>query len=531
MEADVTGARPVTREIWHGRPVRSHPDRPETILHVLDAAVTAHGDREAIVDERERCTYRAFAERVAGTAAELTERGLGGTAVGVVAPNCVDLAVLVFACAAAGVIMVGLPERDAPPRWASLLGSAGARLVVAGAQHRAAATRAARLAGPGVDAVIDLAALTRSRSAQWTRALTAAATPDDTYAVVGTAGTTGAPKPSRVVHRCSVHAALSYFDVLDLDADDRTAVLFPLTYISALHAHVLPMMLAGGTSVLTTRTRAHRFCDLLAAERISWMYTVPSFWLALLRVDRFGAADLPALRRAAFGGGPFPTDALSEIRKRLPTVELHNVYGLSETHSPATILRDHEFARRPTSVGRPLPCMEARVVDPTGDVVAVGGAGELQLRGSLVTTGYLGDADATAAAFAPDGWFSTGDHARMDADGYVWILGRRTDLIVRGGYNIAPVEVEQALRRHPGIDDAVAYGLPSSSGDAVVACTVVATDPALRPSDVRAWVRGQVADYAVPRHVWVAGSIPLTAIGKVDRRASAAAALGRLEHT
>jgi long-chain acyl-CoA synthetase len=527
----MTDARPVAWETWQGRPVLSHPDRPATVLHILDAAVTAHAAREGVVDERERCTYQEFADRVAGTAAELEARGLAGAAVGVIAPNSVDLAVLVFACAAAGVVMVGLSERSAPPRWASLLRTAGARLVIAGPEHRVAASAAVQHAGPRVEAVVDLTALTRVRTAPWTSSLTAVAAADDTYAVVGTAGTTGAPKASRVVHRCSVHSALSYLDVLDLDTDDRTAVLFPLTYISALHAHVLPMMLAGGTSVLTTRARAHRFCDLLATERISWMYTVPSLWLALLRADRFEAGNLPELRRAAFGGGPFPPDALPEIRRRLPTVELHNVYGLSETHSPATILRDHEFARRPTSVGRPLPCMQARVVDRAGEVLDHGATGELQLRGSLVTTGYLGDPDATAAAFAPDGWFATGDHARMDADGYVWILGRRTDLIVRGGFNIAPVEVEQALRRHPGIDDAVVYGLPSSTGDAIVGCTVVAADPALRPRDIRSWVRAHVADYAVPRHVRLAEAIPVTAIGKVDRRASAAAAMGRLERT
>ncbi|CAN5900422.1 long-chain fatty acid--CoA ligase [soil metagenome] len=509
----------VAPEQWRGQHLLSYPDRPASVVHILDRAVRDHGANEGVVDAHVRCTYDEFATRVAGTAQALRDRGFDrGAALGVVAPNSVDLAVLVFACAAAGVLMVGLSERSAPPRWVQLLRTAGAGAVVATPEHRAAAVRAADDAGL-VHGVLDLGELTNDRTAPWSFAA-----PDegDTYAVVGTAGTTGPPKASRVIHRCSVHSAMSYQAVLGLRADDRTAVLFPLTYISALHAHVLPMMLAGGTSVLTSGSHAHRFCALLAAERITWMYTVPSFWLALLRNEQFIGAQLPHLRLAAFGGSAFPPDVLHEIRQRFPRVALHNVYGLSETHSPATILRDHEFGDRPNSVGRPLPCMQARVVAADGQVLPAGGTGQLQLRGSLVTSGYLGAAAATEAAFV-DGWFSTGDQARMDTHDYVWLLGRRRDLIIRGGFNIAPVEVEQALRRHPGIADAAVFGVPDRVGDRAVACAIVRSDPALRPRGVRTWVRDQVADYAVPRHVRFVEQVPLTAIGKIDRRALAEA--------
>ena len=520
-------ARAVRRERWRGHDVLSYPDRPATIVHILDRAVRHHGGREGVVDGHQRCTYRQLAERVSGTVDELADRGLHrGAAVGVVAPNSVDLAVLVFACAVAGVTLVGLSERDAPRRWAALLATAGATTVLASTDHAGRAATVASIADHAGTAVMDLADVTRARVAPWAFA---PPSEDDTYMVVGTAGTTGTPKASRVVHRCSVHAALSYVDLVDLGPSDRTAVLFPLTYISALHAHVLPMMLAGGVSVLATPSSAHRFCDLLAEERITWMYTVPSFWLSMLHTARFTADHLPALRVAAFGGGPFPPDMLPEIRQRLPAVALHNVYGLSETHSPATILHDHEFADRPTSVGRPLPCMEARVVDDGGAALPPGTPGHLQLRGSLVTTGYLGDPDATGAAF--DGaWFATGDHGRMDADGYVWIVARRRDLIVRGGYNIAPVEIEQALRRHPGIAEAAVFGVAGAAADPAVACAIVPERNRACPTarDVRAWVRDHVADYAVPRYVEVVDTIPLTPIGKVNRRALTDAALGRL---
>lgn len=510
----------VERERWHGHVLLSYPDRPASIVHILDRAVREHGASEGLVDAHERCTYDEFAARVAGTADALAARGFGrGAALAVVAPNSVDLAALVFACAAAGVVMIGLSERDAPARWARLVHTAGARAITATPAHRAAAATVAAVVGLP-HPVIDLHSLTRERTTSWSMV---APDESDTYAVVGTAGTTGPPKASRVIHRCSVHSAMSYRSVLGLTPHDRTAVLFPLTYISALHAHVLPTMLAGGTSVLTSARHATSFCDLLADERITWMYTVPSFWLALLRSERFTGSRLPYLRVAAFGGSAFPPDALAEIRHRLPDVALHNIYGLSETHSPATILRDHEFADRPTSVGRPLPCMEARIVGAGGRVLPAGTPGELQLRGSLVTSGYLGDAAGTAAAFVAGGWFTTGDQARMDDEQYVWLLGRRRDLIIRGGFNIAPVEVEHALRRHPGILDAAVFGVADRIGDRAVACAIVRRDAALRPHAVRAWVRAQVADYAVPRHVHFVERIPLTAIGKIDRRALVAA--------
>lgn len=510
----------VVRERWRGADLLSYPERPRTIVDVLDRAVTDHPDATAFVDRADRCTYRQFADRVAGAVAALRERSVAaGTPVGVAADNAIDVAVVLFACAAAGAVMVGLPPRNAAPRWARLLHTAGAELVLAdstnGEVARAAVDQLPRAR------VLPLATIARAPSRPWNAPVVDEA---DTFAVVGTAGTTGAPKASRVIHRCSVHSAMSYRDVISACASDRTAVLFPLTYISALHAHVLPMMLVGGTSVLTADGRPAAFTRLLARERITWMYTVPSLWFALLRGERFDGRQLPRLRAAAFGGAPFPPDVVADIRRRLPDVALHNVYGLSETHSPATILRDAEFAQRPQSVGRPLPCMEARVVDVDGRSVPADTTGELQLRGSLVTSGYLGDADATAAAF--DGaWLRTGDHARMDAQGYVSILGRRGDLIIRRGTNIAPVEVEQALRRMPGVADVAVYGVPEPMGHEAVACTVVADGP-VTVDDVRQWVRAQIADVAVPRDVAFSDALPLTPIGKLDRGRLRAAATG-----
>jgi len=286
------------------------------------------------------------------------------------------------------------------------------------------------------------------------------------------------------------------------------------------------MMLVGGTCVLVAGPSPREFLDVLEAQRITWMYAVPSFWLLMLRLDGFAWPALADLSVGAFGGSPFPTSAIGDLRRRLPQVRLHDIYGLSETHSPATMLFDEEFRRKPGSIGRPLPCMEACVVDGGGDRLGAGDAGELWLRGSLVTTGYYDDPDATAAAMGPDGWFRSGDIARIDAEGYVYILDRKKDMINRGGHKIFSAELEQVLMAHPGIDDAAVVGVPDPLAfESVTAFIVVADGEALSGNEVRQWVRSQMADYAAPRAVQFVDEIPRNATGKIDKPTLRARAL------
>jgi len=283
---------------------------------------------------------------------------------------------------------------------------------------------------------------------------------------------------------------------------------------------MLPMMLVGGTCVLVAAPTPGEFLTVLESQQITWMYAVPSFWLLMLRLEAFAWPALPDLAVGAFGGSPFPVSSVAELRRRLPQVRLHDIYGLSETHSPATMLLDEEFRRKPGSVGRPLPCMEAVVVDDDDAELGPGLPGELWLRGSLVTTGYYNDPAATTAAISPDGWFRTGDIARIDAEGYVSILDRKKDMINRGGHKIFSAELEQILIAHPLVDDAAVVGVPDPVAfESVVAFLVPSPGAALAASDVRHWVREQLAVYAVPRAVHLIDEIPRNATGKIDKEA------------
>jgi acyl-CoA synthetase (AMP-forming)/AMP-acid ligase II len=275
---------------------------------------------------------------------------------------------------------------------------------------------------------------------------------------------------------------------------------------------VLPAFLAGATCVLTRTQSPREYVALLREHAVSWAYAVPSWWRLVLRVPDL---ELPALTRLAAGGAPFPVDLQQALRERLPGVRLHDVYGLSETHSPGCIATDEDLRARPSSAGRPLDCMQAQV--RAGDrVLGAGEPGELWLRGSLVTTGYARDPAATAAAIV-DGWFDTGDVARID-DGYVTVLDRTKDMINRGGTKVFSAEVEELLRAHPAIEDAAVVGVPDAlAGEAVAAYLVVSG--AVTDAEVRAWVRERLADHAAPKLVTVVDELPRNAVGKVDKQA------------
>ncbi len=495
---------PVVEEQWLGAPALSYPRRPATVVDALDRAVRLFGERPGWRDGDTWLTWARFAARVEQAADSLRARGLQpGDAVAVASGNTLDLAVLLLGCARAGLVMVGLNTRLAPPQWAYMVEHMQARLRLASTPFAA-----------GLDGSLPLAEVLREAPERPWVPGASGLPPESPYAVVFTSGTTGRPKASLVVHRASVHSGMSYQRILQLEPDDVTAVLFPMYYISAMHAHVLPAMLAGARIVLVDTQSPRDYVELLRSEGVTWAYAVPSWWRLALRA---GLADLPSLARVAAGGAPFPLALQADLRTALPGVRLLDVYGLSETHSPGCILRDEDFAEHAGTVGRPLDCMETQVRDESGTPLAPGEAGELWLRGSLVTTGYAGDAAATERAIV-DGWFDTGDIARVCEHGFVTILDRTKDMINRGGTKVFSAELEELLRQHPAVEDAAVVGIPDALGGEAIAAYLVTSAP-VTASEVRIWVREGMADYAAPKLVTLIDALPRNAVGKTDKQA------------
>ncbi len=521
---------PVTLETWLGAPARSFPNRPPTLPDALDRAVRLFGDRTFLVEHDgpdahagRRVGYAAFADLVAGAVERLAAAGLGsGDRFAVAATNGLDLAVAHFAAATGGFVLVGLNVRLAPEQWAYQLAHSGCRLVLAQDAFLPGVELAAKEAGLPDGAVARLDDQLVGDPGRWSWD-PATQRPDEaaTYAVVYTSGTTGRPKASQVVHRCSIHSGLDYHRLWQPTTDDVAAVVFPLYYISAMHAHVLPVLLAGGTCVLVDEPTPPRIVEAVRTHRVTMLYVVPALWPRLLKVRGFAWPEVDHLRLGAFGGAHMPLPDIAAVRAALPQVRLHDVYGLSETHSPACMLLDGEMARRPGSVGRPLACMEARVVGDDDTVLGAGEPGELELRGSLVTTGYLEDPAATAEAIR-DGWFRTGDVARIDAEGYVTILDRRKEMINRGGNKVFSAEVERVLRDDPRIADvAVVPGPDRAGGESVCAFVVRAEagrgDGPIDATAVRRIVSERIATHASPRVVEFVDALPRNSIGKVDK--------------
>ncbi|MDP9069719.1 MAG: AMP-binding protein, partial [Actinomycetota bacterium] len=416
-------------ESWLGTEVRCYPHRVRTIVEALDRAVRLFPDRTALETPEGEVTYAELGALVEGAAQRLAEEGLrAGDRLAVCLRNGLDIVVAIWACARAGLVFVGLSTRLQPPQWAYMLRHSGAALALAHPEHLEGLRAAAREAGLAEGRVREAGNHLTGRRLAWRGPRVPFPDEDATYGVIYTSGTTGRPKASQVVHRATMHSAIAYVRTLALTGDDRTAVVFPLSYITGHVAQVTPMMLVGGTSVTVAEMVPRQFIRLIGERRITYLMVVPSIWPLLLRDPGFRWPELAHVEIGAFGGSPVPISTVAALRRRMPQLRLFDAYGLTETHSPATILRDNEFRRKPGSVGRPLPCAEVRVVDDDGKDVAVGEAGELWIRGPMITSGYYRDPAATAAAIT-DGWLHTGDYARLDEEGYVYILDRKKDMI------------------------------------------------------------------------------------------------------
>ncbi len=500
--------------------VRCYRNRPRTIIEALDRAVRLFPERVAHETAEGDVTYAELAELVEGAAERLAEEGLvPGDRLAVCLRNGLDIVVAIWAAARSGLVFVGLSTRLAPAQWAYMLEHSGVSLALGHPEFAAGLHRAGADAGLPGDRVREVGDHLTGRRRPWRGDAAAFPDEDSVYGVIYTSGTTGRPKASQLVHRGTMHSAVAYVRTLALTATDRTAIVFPLYYVTGHVAQVTPMMLVGGTSVTVADLVPHLFVQLIDQSRITYLMVVPSIWPLLLREPNFGWPQLAHVEIGAFGGSPVPISTIAALRQRMPQLRLYDAYGLTETHSPATILLDSEFRRKPGSVGRPVPCADVRVVDDDGCDVAAGEPGELWIRGPMVTTGYYGDVAATAASIT-GGWLHTGDYARVDDEGYVFILDRKKDMIMRGGNKVYSVELEYLLLSHPHIAEAAVFGVADRLAyESVSAYVVPAAGHTVEPLAVQTWVARHMADYAVPRHVRIVEAIPRNRTGKIDKLA------------
>ena len=519
----------------YARGTTSPPLLETTIGARLRATVERHGEREALVVAHQgyRATYRELWDQADRAARALLAHGVRkGDRVGIWAPNRFEWVVTQFATARIGAILVTINPAYEPAELEYALRKAGVSLLVMarglrGADY-AAMLRSVRANTPDLrEALVledDWGRFLADGDAVGDRALAereATLRPEDAINIQFTSGTTGAPKGATLSHRNLVNNAHFVAGQLGYTERDRACVPVPFYHCVGMVLGTLSCADRGACQVVPGETfDPEAVLAAVEAERCTSLYGVPTMFIAEL--ERLGArpADLSSLRTGMMGGAPCPVDVMRQVRERMHMGEVTIVCGMTETSPISTqTSRDDPLDKRVSTVGRVHPHVEVKLVDPaTGATVPRGMPGEQCTRGYGVMLSYWDDPGATRAAIDADGWIHTGDLAVMDADGYVSIVGRIKDMIIRGGENIYPREIEEFLITVPGVRDAQVIGVPSARyGEEVMAWVAPADGATLTVADLEAACRGRLARHKIPRHWRIVDRFPMTVTGKIQK--------------
>ncbi|MFE9021464.1 long-chain fatty acid--CoA ligase [Streptomyces sp. NPDC007808] len=469
--------------------------------------------RTALIHGGTSHTYADLHHRTTRLAHALRERGVRrGDRIAHLGPNHPSYLETLFAAGTLGAVFVPLNTRLAGPEIAYQLSDSGAKALVYGPSH------AGLVAGlPGSTDVRTYVEV----GTEYEEALGSAAeepidepvAPDDTCLIMYTSGTTGRPKGAMLTHGNITWNAINVLVDTDLIADERALVSAPLFHTAGLNMLTLPVLLKGGTCVLAEAFDPDATFDLIERHRITFMFGVPTMFDQVARHPRWPTADLSSLRILTCGGSPVPTPLIAAYQERGLT--FLQGYGMTEA-APGTLFLDAEHAvSKAGSAGVPHFFSDVRVVRPDMAAVDVGETGEVVVRGPHVMPGYWGLPEETAASLA-DGWFRSGDAARVDEDGYVFIVDRIKDMIISGGENIYPAEIEDLLLAHPDIAECAVIGVPDDKwGEVPRAVVVPRAGTAPDPEAILAFLAGRLARYKIPKSVVLADELPRTASGKL----------------
>lgn len=341
--------------------------------------------------------------------------------------------------------------------------------------------------------------------------------PEAPALIIYTSGTTGRPKGALLSHRMLTWNSINTSFGWDITSDEVTTINAPLFHTGGFNVLTLPLLHAGGTVVMMRGFDAEQAIEAIERHRCTLFFGVPTMFQMMLESPRFEAADFTSLRYFISGGAPCPVPLIEAYQKK--GVAFTQGYGLTEVGPNCFKLSLEDAVRKAGSIGFPTFHSEARLVDEKGRDVERGRVGELLLKGGHVCSGYWRNAEATRAAMS-GGWFYTGDLARQDEDGYYYIVGRAKDMIISGGENIYPAEVEAVLHSHPSVAGAALVGLPDPKwGETPVAAVIARRDCTLTAEEVIEFCAGRLARYKIPRRVFFLREFPLLASGKVFKRA------------
>jgi fatty-acyl-CoA synthase len=506
----------------------------ETIGENFDRVAALHGSREALVSchQEIRLTYDELHEAVSRLASGLLARGIAkGDRVGIWAPNCVEWVLVQYATAAIGAILVNVNPAYRTHELGYALRQSGVRLLVAAPSHGtsdyAAMVAETRPELAGLEEAVflgseeweELSGHDVAAAALAGRAATLSF--DDPINIQYTSGTTGYPKGATLSHHNILNNGFFVAELLAYGVDDRVCLPVPFYHCFGMVMGNLGATSHGSCIVIPgPGFDAGATLAAVAAERCTSLYGVPTMFIAELSHPDFASFDLGSLRTGIMAGAPCPVEVMRRVVDEMHMSDVSICYGMTETSPVSTqTRRDDSLARRVGSVGRVGPHVEVKVVDPaTGLVARRGERGELCTRGYGVMLGYWDQPEQTAEAIDPAGWMHTGDLATMDDDGYVNIVGRIKDMIIRGGENVYPREIEEFLHTHPAVADVQVIGVPDERyGEIVCAWIVLRAGEELTEADVKDFCQGKIARFKIPQLVRFVDSFPMTVTGKIQK--------------
>ena len=520
--------------------VDSGPTEPalleETIGANLARTIALHGDREALVvcHQDIRQTYREFGSSVEQLARALMAYGLDvGDRVGIWAPNCAEWVHLQYATARIGVILVNINPAYRTSELEYALTQAGCRVLFA-AENYLTSDYVAMVAdvAPRVACLEETVFLGTER---WERFVAAGASvssdavelrassldADDAINIQYTSGTTGFPKGATLSHRNILNNGFMTGEVCGYTAGDRVASPVPFYHCFGMVLGNLACTTHGATIVVPGPSfDAEAVLRAVADERCTSLYGVPTMFIAELEHPLRHELDLSTLRTGIMAGAPCPVEVMKRVMSEMHMAEVTIAYGMTELSPVSTQTRRNDsIDRRVETVGTAHPHVEVRIADvETGDTIERGQTGEICGRGYSVMRGYWNDDARTREAIDEDGWMHTGDLGTMDADGFVRITGRIKDMIIRGGENIYPREIEEFLFTHPDVIDAQVIGVPDVKyGEEVVAWVKLRPDAVTDGEALRDFCRGKIAHFKIPRSIKIVDQYPMTITGKVQK--------------
>jgi len=484
---------------------------------VLDQAASEHPERTAVRLDDLALSYGELRTGAGRMAALLQSLGISpGDRVAIMLPNVPAFPIAFYGALGAGAVVVPMNPLLKSREIAYYLSDSGAKVLFAWSTAAEEAIKGADQTGARVIEVgePDLATLLADvepapRSAE--RA------DEDDAVILYTSGTTGRPKGAQLTHaNMTRNASETGTTLFSIGPDDVVMGCLPLFHIFGLTCGLNATIIGGGTLTLLTRFDPGKALEVVGRDKVTIFEGVPTMYAAMLHHPASADADVTSLRLCVSGGSAMPVGILRGFEKAFGCVILEG-YGLSET-SPVASFNHPDRVRKPGSIGTPIAGVEMRVVGEDGAEVRAGEVGEIAIRGYNVMKGYWANPDATAGAFQ-DGWFLTGDLAKVDDEGYFYIVDRKKDLIIRGGLNVYPREVEEVLYEHPAVAEAAVIGIPHDDlGEEIGAAVTLKPGMTATVDELRAFVKEQVAPYKYPRYVWLQPELPKGASGKIIRR-------------